>query len=172
MTKNSADAADLLRSVMKCGRYTLAAEESVLERKAAERVARLDRGKARAEMNKTGNAGRGGMRDFFLPANTKHYLRKIAQAQVLDAEDIAAIRVHQVPRTRTMTRAEVKRKDMLFRDSGLLLYRERKVDSGGNVKLGPLQHEWFSFKAPVTKEDEWVGATVFLQKDTESEGQE
>ena len=69
-----------------------------------------------------------------------------------------------------MTRAEVKRKDMLFRDSGLLLYRERKIDAEGNVKLGPLQHEWFSFTTPVKKDDDWVGGTVFLKKDTMTGG--
>ena len=61
MTKNTADAADLLRSVMKSGRYVLALEETVLAGKAQERKDRLEKGKAKA-MSTSPSTSRGGLR--------------------------------------------------------------------------------------------------------------
>jgi hypothetical protein len=162
MTKNTADAADLLRSVMKSGRYVLALEETVLAGKAQERKDRLEKGKAKA-MSTSPSTSRGGLRDYYLPEDTKHYMKKIAEAQVVDSDEIFKIKMHQVDRTWTMRRGEI-REDLRAqaRDSVLTFYR---VKTGG--KLGQMQHRWTKLSVPEQLEEEWVGASVLMRREVE-----
>lgn len=166
MTKNTAESADLLRSVLREGVYTLAQEEAVMKLKAEERLRRVERGKARAlssqQQSKDSAASggsRGGQRDFWLPAQTRHYYRRIAGAKVSDEDKILKVRCHQQPRRRTMSRSELPASIADLCESQCLVLL-RRAESGGK---GVLEEKWANLDEPEELEFEWTGATVLLR---------
>ena len=159
LTKDAAEPADLLRSILKSGEYVLAAEETVLQRKAEEKEERIRRGKARAAAAaERGSSGKetAGVRDYWLPMPSRHYLMKIASG-LLEPQQIRKVRVHGIPRTKMMSPDEVKQTPQTARK--LTIFREMLQDG----KLGIVQHREDDINVEVGNgmPAQWVGATVF-----------
>jgi hypothetical protein len=162
MTKDSSEATDLLRGLMRKGRYVLADEDTVMEARKEERARRVERGKARAAQ--ATSSSKGGQRDYWLPPNSHHYIGKLARG-FCDPEDILKIRIHQVPRVMAAAPNEIRGTPAHNVLGERCLILSRRADT---QKLGPVDHMWrrTGETHPRSVYDDggkWVGATVYVR---------
>jgi hypothetical protein len=156
LTKDSAEAADLLRSILREGKYTLSEESTMMEAKATERERRLTRGAARKESSDR----KGPRADYWLPTDSTHYLRKLAKGLCGDRE-ILALRVHQAPRLLTFGVGDSRTKLPLHLASEERLTIRRNWKEG---TVGPVIPGWDAIGDVKSAGEQWVGATVFFKK--------
>ena len=167
LTKNDAEAIDLLRSCMRRGRYEICDEDTAMEARALEKERRIQRGQARKEKaaaaQKEGRALDEEKKDFWLNPSSKHYIAKIVRHAV-DETRIHKIRVHQKPRSERMAWGECAGFPIRQATLERLTIVRTCGDAGGD-KLGPVQEfrdNWGEVSAPVS--GRWLGATVVLRR--------
>ena len=166
LTKNDAEAIDLLRSTMRRGRYEISDEDEAMEARAHEKERRLERGKVRkaaAEAKNPDGSFVQEKKDFWLGANSRHYLAKIVKHAV-DESRIIKIRVHQKPRTERMVWGETTGFPVKRACEERLTIMRLLIDEDGK-KMEPVQEirdNWTDVPPPAGKR--WIGATVLLRR--------
>jgi hypothetical protein len=159
LTKNSSDAADLLRAVLFEGSYTLSPEADMMNMKKQERERRQSKAQRRAEESQSGNPKV--RHDYWASQDQKHYLVKLATDRAGD-KDIAGIRMHARSRRGLYGAQEGGRKldEKALYSEKLTLFRKAPVD--GKL-IGEVQARWDSIKSQVELVEDWVGATIFFK---------
>jgi hypothetical protein len=162
LTKDGADGADLIRSVLREGRYVLALESTVLEAKQREKERRLKVGKERAARAAQSPTGAGAeKRDYWLPSTSRHFLGKLAGTLLSDGVEVLRIRMHNRERKDTLKWGECSGfpPSHVASEERVTLYRRALPDG----RLGPIEHIRHSWDDQRTLDFSWTGATVALR---------
>jgi hypothetical protein len=168
LTKNTADAGDLLRSLLRRGVYALAEESGVLAEKAKERQHRLEVGKQRAAKAAEAQASGklpAGSRDYWANSSSKHYLVKVLGNKIGSDEEILRVKIHKVPRKSALGWGEGTGFPINGKYERITLLRDYQVNAEGKATFGPLEIVKDSWNDPVWHRDkEWIGATAVIKR--------
>lgn len=121
--------------------------------------------KRQAEERNKNNPQVGGPRDYWLPADTNHYLGKVVRNALVEQVPVR-IRVHQVPRSSRLGWRECGGfPSKISSEHRLTICREVLSEDEGKLRLGPLGKHWDRWSDPKKGDGrKWTDCTVILKE--------